>query len=82
MREVLRMKSGERCLLIDGAGREAVACLKSYDVDGRAELEIETVTADTGERFPLILNLYPAVPQRGKMDVMIEKAQEWILYNN
>lgn len=75
MADVLRLKIQDPCLVIDGSSAEATARVSRFLADGRAELVIEK---KSGVRRPphFSLSAYVAIPQHGKLDFLIEKAQE------
>ena len=71
----MRLEAGESCLVTDGHGREAQARILDFGKDGQARLFIEKISV----RAPgnsLVIRAFPALPQKGKMDDLIEKAQE------
>lgn len=74
MQKILRLGPGDSCLVTDGLGGEARAIVASL-ADGQAVLRLEQVTQTPARKRPVI-KLFPAYIQRGKMDDMVEKAQE------
>jgi 16S rRNA (uracil1498-N3)-methyltransferase len=78
LKSTLRLKEGDRCRVTDGLGNEAVAQVKSFSAAGKCSLEIERMESGSEESSNpgLVLNLYVGIPQRGKMDTLVEKAQE------
>jgi len=72
IRDVIRLKVGDRFLGFDGTGRAYTLCIKK--ITDAIEAQIEKVsTADA--KMPKIL-LACAVPKKNKMDYIIEKAAE------
>lgn len=71
----LRIQPGESCLIVNGQGWEAEAVLRSVQND----LAIfEIVACRREERgFPVKVVVLPAFIKKGKMDTLVEKAQEF-----
>ncbi len=79
LKKILRLKPGDLCLITDSGGSEAEALIESFEGE-RTRVSIQKVTQsnmDLGERNdgPKIY-LYIAMPQRAKMNDLVEKAQE------
>lgn len=75
LREVLRLQKGDKCLVIDGLGRSGEARVEGETSDGLAHLVLEGLTS-TMEIPRLQIRIYPALLQKGKIDDLVEKAQE------
>ncbi len=73
LKRTLRLGVGDHCLVTDGSGSEAEACVESFD-DDKAHLQIEEISQKKSGQ--LILKVYFPLVQHGKMDDWIEKAQE------
>ena len=77
LRKTLRLKAGDSCLVTDGTQREAEAQIRDFSPTGEAQLKIEKIWDHPKMReSKLTLHAYVAIPQKGKMDWLIEKAQE------
>ena len=76
LRDVLRLGAGEHCLVTDGKGREAQAKILGFRTNGAARLVIEKVSMTENPQNHLVIRAFPALPQKGKMDDLIQKAQE------
>ena len=71
----LRLKLGEHCFLVDGSGCEAEARLEQIQED-RALFQI--LSRHTEARgFSIPVTVLPAFIKKGKMDTLVEKAQEF-----
>ncbi len=77
LRDILRLRVGDRCLVTDGAGHEAEARIDNF-VDGkRAQLIIESAHSKKGgDKNRVYLRVAVAVPQKNIMDDLIAKAEE------
>jgi 16S rRNA (uracil1498-N3)-methyltransferase len=75
MRDILRLKSGEKCLLVDGLGREGEAVITQLRPNEIAAVTIENFS-EKKSHSSILIHAFVAIPQRGKMDFIIEKAQE------
>ncbi|MCR5809180.1 MAG: 16S rRNA (uracil(1498)-N(3))-methyltransferase [Clostridiales bacterium] len=74
IRNVLRMKSGDEVLLINGGGDECLARILSCREDG---VELEIVERQVCEADPDIeVTLFQCLPKQGKMEVIIQKCVE------
>lgn len=82
LKDTLRLKVEDRCLVIDGSGREAEARVRHFSKDGQAQLMVEKMRRDTHLAQPkkVLLRVAFALPQKGKADDLIRKAQELGLY--
>jgi 16S rRNA (uracil1498-N3)-methyltransferase len=77
MHKTLRLSAGDRCLVTDGYGREAEARIKGFSQDGSALLVIGSISRlSSSGSGNLMLNVYPALLQKGKLDDLVQKAQE------
>lgn len=77
MKTVLRLEPGGRCLVVDSQGQEAEAVITRYLSAGSALQisELKTEKAQFSEA-PAPFKFYVSLPQRGKFDLIVEKAQE------
>jgi len=77
LRDSIRLKPGDACLVTDGRGGEAEAVVGAFAPDGRACLQIRKVLVKS---VPLndrvALRVFPALLRKGKTDLLVEKAQE------
>lgn len=77
LRDSIRLKVGDACLVTDGQGAEAEAVIGEFTADGRARLEVARVLVKTGAfNDAVTLRLFPAMLRKGKTDLLVEKAQE------
>lgn len=77
LRDSIRLKPGDACLVTDGQGGEAEAVVGEFAADGRACLQIQRVLVKTGSfNDVLTLRVFPAMLRKGKTDLLVEKAQE------
>lgn len=77
LKDSIRLKPGDTCLVTDGEGREAEALIHEFSGDGRTHLQIlRAISAKEpgGERIRL--RLIPTMLRKGKTDFLVEKAQE------
>ncbi|MSR77327.1 MAG: 16S rRNA (uracil(1498)-N(3))-methyltransferase [Candidatus Omnitrophica bacterium] len=73
----LRLKKGQCCLVIDGQGREAEAVIETLDPQKTAVKTIRMILSQSEEAIKgWKICFYVACPKKGKLDDMIEKAQE------
>ncbi|MBN1687872.1 MAG: 16S rRNA (uracil(1498)-N(3))-methyltransferase [Candidatus Omnitrophica bacterium] len=73
LRHALRLQRGDRCLVVDGEGRQGEAVILDLD-DQKTTLKVEKIA---WEGMPsLVIRAIVALPQKGKMDFLVEKAQE------
>ncbi len=71
----LRLKLGELCLLVDGSGCEAEARLEQIQEDKALFQILSRRMAARG--FSIPVTVLPAFIKKGKMDDLVEKAQEF-----
>lgn len=71
----LRLKLGEHCFLVDGSGCEAEARLEQIQED-RALFQILSRRMEA-RGFSIPVTVLPAFIKKGKMDILVEKAQEF-----
>ena len=71
----LRLQPGELCLLVDGSGCEAEASLEQIQED-RALFKIIS-RRQSARAFSIPVTIFPALIKKGKMDTLVEKAQEF-----
>lgn len=80
--KTLRHQVGDQCLLTDGEGREAIAVIESWD-ESQVSLRIKqfekSKMVSPGQAQAQI-RMFVSLAQRGKMDSIIEKAQELGVY--
>lgn len=77
LRDSIRLKPGDACLVTDGHGGEAEALVGEFSGDGRACLQIQRVLVKTGSfNDVLTLKVFPVMLRKGKTDLLVEKAQE------
>jgi len=77
LRDSIRLKPGDACLVTDGQGGEAEAVVGEFAADGRACLHIQQVLIKTGSfNDAVVLRVFPAMLRKGKTDLLVEKAQE------
>ena len=77
LRDIIRLKPGDACLVTDGQGGEAEAVVGEFGPDGRACLQIRKVLVKTGSfNDAITLRVFPAMLRKGKTDLLVEKAQE------
>ncbi len=75
LRKILRLKSGDECLVRDAGGQEARAVIVGYPAAGGTEIQIQELMSQALDS-KLSIKVFAAVPQHGKMDFLVEKAQE------
>lgn len=77
LRDIIRLKQGDACLVTDGQGGEAEATVGEFSPDGCVCLRIQKVLVKTGQFHDAItLRMFPAMLRKGKTDFLVEKAQE------
>ncbi len=77
LRDSIRLKSGDACLVTDGCGGEAEAVVGEFSPDGRARLLIQRILVKEGTLNEAItLRVFPVMLRKGKTDLLVEKAQE------
>ena len=77
LRQSIRLKPGDACLVTDGQGGEAEAVVGEFAPDGRACLHIQRILIKTGSFNDCItLRVFPVMLRKGKTDLLVEKAQE------
>lgn len=77
LRDIIRLKPGNSCLVTDGQGREGEAVIREFLADGRTCLRITRIKSNqslVSDHF--IIRVMPVLLQKGKTDFLIEKAQE------
>jgi len=87
MRTALRLKVGDSCLITDGTGLEAEAVILSFREDGATQVRVRDriQPPSTGR---LWIRMIQAIPKRGKLEHLVEKAQElgvneiWPVYSS
>ncbi|MGM9603516.1 MAG: 16S rRNA (uracil(1498)-N(3))-methyltransferase [Faecousia sp.] len=71
---VLRLKPGERMLVCDGQGREALCAVRDV---GSAEMALEVLERrDSGSEAAVRVSVYMALPKADKLEHVIQKATE------
>lgn len=77
LRDSIRLKPGDACLVTDGQGGEAEAVVGEFAADGRTCLHVRQVLIKTGSfNDALELRVFPVMLRKGKTDLLVEKAQE------
>ncbi len=77
LRDSIRLKPGDACLVTDGQGGEAEAVVGEFSADGRACLHVTPVLIKTGSfEDTIALRVFPVMLRKGKTDLLVEKAQE------
>lgn len=62
LRDSIRLKPGDACLVTDGHGGEAEAVVGEFSPDGRACLQIERVLVKTGSfNDRIMLRVFPVI---------------------
>ncbi len=74
LRGVLRLKSGDTCLVADSKGREALALVSQFRRDGLVELKLMSSPKNLMKNSYIIVA--QAIPQRGIMNALVQKAGE------
>ncbi|MEL7608620.1 MAG: RsmE family RNA methyltransferase [Bacillota bacterium] len=74
IRNVLRLKAGDRVTLCDGGGREGEAVIRSFGPN-KAILELIGVRENAAEPKHSV-TLYQCLPKAGKMELVIQKCVE------
>ena len=83
LHHVLRLKPGDTCRVFNSKGREAQAVIETISEKEGARLKLEKISPSKEGR--LHLKIGQALPQRGKMDTLVQKAGElgvrelWVL---
>ncbi len=73
--KVLRIQPGELCLIVDGSGCEAESRLEAVK-DQCAFFKILSLHREA-RGFSVPVAVFPALIKKGKMDTLVEKAQEF-----
>ncbi|MCB9800123.1 MAG: 16S rRNA (uracil(1498)-N(3))-methyltransferase [Candidatus Omnitrophica bacterium] len=76
LRNILRLKAGDLCLLTDGSGIEIMAQIEEFLKDGRARLILRQSQSQPVSKRPFAIRLVPALVKRGVLDEIVEKCQE------
>jgi 16S rRNA (uracil1498-N3)-methyltransferase len=77
LRDSIRLKRGDACLVTDGQGSEAEALVGELAADGRVCLHVERILIKTGSfNDAITLRVFPVMLRKGKTDLLVEKAQE------
>ncbi|HJD47730.1 MAG TPA: 16S rRNA (uracil(1498)-N(3))-methyltransferase [Candidatus Mediterraneibacter norfolkensis] len=74
MKNVLRMRQGEKVRVSDGAGKRYLCTVKGYN-GNRAELQIEE-TCEEDTELPSRIVLFQGLPKGDKMELIVQKAVE------
>ena len=74
LQQVLRLKPGDPCRIFDRSGREAEARVEAISGRKRAQVRVGKISLRPEKFFRL--RVAQAVPQRGKMDDLVKKAEE------
>ena len=74
IRNVLRLKVGDRVTLCDGGGREGEAVIRSF---GPQKINLELISLQQNAAEPEhAVTLYQCLPKAGKMELVIQKCVE------
>lgn len=73
VRDVLKLHTGETCVLFNAAGQEAHALLLKYDTN-EVVLRIEKITQREDDKIKIVL--YCAVLKRENFELVVQKATE------
>ncbi|MFH1800926.1 MAG: RsmE family RNA methyltransferase [Candidatus Omnitrophota bacterium] len=77
LRQSIRLRPGDACLVTDGQGGEAEAVVGEPAPDGRTCLHVQRILIKTGSfNDRLTLRVFPVMLRKGKTDLLVEKAQE------
>jgi 16S rRNA (uracil1498-N3)-methyltransferase len=72
---VLRLKSGDRIRLADGAGHEALATITLVTAEG-IHVELEPLVMTPGSTPRPLVTLYQGLPKGEKLDLILQKCTE------
>lgn len=75
MRHVLRLREEDACFVFDKSGNEWDGRVRSFTKNGQVEIKLLNAT-DRSAASPIDLVIAQAIPQRSKMDEIIEKGAE------
>ncbi|NLJ96861.1 MAG: 16S rRNA (uracil(1498)-N(3))-methyltransferase [Clostridiales bacterium] len=78
IKNVLRMKSGDKIIICDGQGKDCY-CIIDRVCDDVVIATIDKVK-DTGTELPLKITLFQGLPKSDKMELIIQKAVELGVY--
>lgn len=78
IKNVLRMKSGEKIVICDGQGKDCY-CIIEKVCDDLVTASIDTIQ-DTGTELPVRITLFQGLPKSDKMELIIQKAVELGVY--
>lgn len=78
IKNVLRMKPGEKIIICNGQGKDFYCIIKG-ESDGEILADIEKV-CDTQTELPGKIYLFQGVPKKDKMELIIQKAVELGVY--
>ncbi|MDD5218894.1 MAG: RsmE family RNA methyltransferase [Candidatus Omnitrophica bacterium] len=76
LKDILRLRKGDACLVMGQQGAEAICQITDILDDGSVCLKIETVPSKEIDRYPFKIRVFQALAQKGKLDFLVEKAQE------
>lgn len=74
LHRVLRLKEGDRCLIFNRNGWGAEALVETLPENGGARVRVKNIFPRKQRSF--FLKVAQALPQKKKMDVLVEKAEE------
>lgn len=74
LKDVLRLKEGERCFIFDALGNEWTGLVHSVARPGAIVITLVSPSALPIRKYRL--TVAQGIPQRGKMDLLVEKASE------
>lgn len=75
LHQTIRLEEGDSCLLLDPSGNEAAAIIYAIEKN-RAKLKVVALTPEKKTDKKEFIRVCQALLQKGKMDEMVEKAQE------
>lgn len=75
IKDVLRLKEGEKLVLCDGEGYEHLCRVSDNEVKGKVVCEI-LESRESENELPVKIVLYQGLPKKDKMELIIQKAVE------
>ncbi len=73
LKNVLRMKPGEKLLVSDGQGRDYLCCVETLETD---MVEARIISQEESRELPSRIWLFQGLPKSDKMELIIQKAVE------
>lgn len=74
--DTLRLRVKDRCLISDKEGSEAEAEILEKNIFGQVAVKMLFVQRKSLAKKKLLIHAYVSIPQKGKMEWIVEKAQE------